>query len=181
MKSTRSLCTLACLAATAAIATAAHAEFVVGDLVSVSGTAGPELGGTSWGTQDGQGAHALGGSNVYWDATFGNPVFLTVGVSSLVNNGGSVTFTIDFSAFQSSDFTLCTVDILGLKQDGTLDLVTASQGMSSTDGNNVHWMGSGADLSEDSTLLITVRQGPAPGALALLGAAGLAGARRRRR
>ena len=43
--------------AAAAFAAAAHADFFIDNVVGVSGTAGPEFGGTTWGTNAGQGVH----------------------------------------------------------------------------------------------------------------------------
>jgi MYXO-CTERM domain-containing protein len=166
--------------AAALCAAAANAELIPGAPLSVSGTAGPEFGGTTWGTSAGQGVHLLGGSNTYWDATFGNPVLLTVGVSSTINNPYSATFYFNFGDFQPSDFTQLTIDIVGLKSDGSIDGVASSQGVAITDGNAVHWSGFGGEVSEGGILWITVSQVPAPGALALLGVAGLVGGRRRR-
>ncbi len=170
---------IASLAATA-LAAAAGADFFAGSPVSVSGTAGPQLGGTTWGTSAGQGQHALGGSSIYWDSVFGDPQTWTVGVSSTVNALHVATFVINFSQFGAGEFSTLTVDIVGLKQDGTLLSVAASSGQGSTNGNTVHWQGSGAAMAQLGTLTLTIQQSPAPGALGLLGVTGLIGIRRRR-
>lgn len=178
--------TLAALAATA-VAGMAQAEFADGNLVAVTGLAvgspNPDIQDTGWGTAFDQGMHALGGNSNYWDTVYGTglPVF----VSSTVVNPYSVIFTIDFTQFVASDYTQYSFVITGLKSDGSIIGVaggaTGGTNGFTTDGNSVNWNGTYGDLA-DSGFIMTfkVYQAPAPGALALLGLVGAAGARRRR-
>ncbi len=173
--------------AAAAVAGLAQAEFAPGNFVGVtghaSGSPNPDIVDTGWGTGYDQGQHQLGGVSNYWDAVYGPslPVFVT----SSVVNPYSVIFTIDFSQFVASDYTLYSFDITGLKSDGSILGVaggaTGGTGGFSTDGNNVHWEGTISDLANSGFVLsFKIYQAPAPGALALLGLVGAAGVRRRR-
>lgn len=162
-----------------AFAGAANAEFFPGQLVTINGVAGPQFGGTSWGTNDGQGQHGLGGSSTYWDANFGSPDVLQVFVDSEFLAPNIISFTFDFGQFFPADFSNHEIHILGLKQDSSIVGVTASQGQIVHNGNDVTWFGTGAGLGDNPDLKITVEQIPAPGALALLGVAGLVARRRR--
>lgn len=163
-------------AAVAAIAFtgAASADFFEGQGVAINGTAGPQFA-TAWGTAEGQGLHNLGGFTQYFDPFFTQ---FTIDVSSTVNVG-SVSFLISFSDFAPGDFSTHTVDILGLKADGTIEKVISNLGNISTNGNDVSWIGTGAELALEPDLEITVFQIPTPGALALIGVAGLVARRRR--
>jgi len=173
----RNIFAAAAVAASLAVAGAANAEFFPGQPVAINGAAGPQFGGTSWGTWKDQGLHNLGGNSQYFDATFG-PI-LPVFVNSSFINAQTISFEFDFGGFFPGDFDFHAIDILGLKQDGSIIEVTASQGIVQTNGNDVHWDGSGSGLANEPDLKITVVQIPAPGALALLGVAGLAARRRR--
>lgn len=166
--------------ATFAFAGAAQAEFFLGQEVSINGAAGPEFGGASWGTWVQQGTHQLGGSNEYWDSAFPQGTLPVYVDSEFVGGDPTVlSFTFDFGAFFPGDFTFHAMDIIGLKTDGSIIGVTASQGLVQTDGNNIHWDGSGPALQNEPDLKITVFQIPAPGALALVAVAGLVARRRR--
>lgn len=175
---------LAALLASAAAA-AATAEFFPGQPVGIVGTASassnPNIQDTTWGTgqSDGQGSHQLGGQSQYWDSVYGPtlPVFVT----STVNSPFSVTFIIDFTQFVASDYSHYTIDIYGLKSDATIQGATGNFGTFTTDGNSLHWEGSGADVAAIGVLGFKVFQAPAPGAIAVLGLAGLAAGARRRR
>jgi hypothetical protein len=165
-----------------ALAAGAGADFYKDQAVSVNGFAGlssdPKIEDTAWGTWVDQGMHYLDGQSTFWDNIYGPgyPVY----VESEITSPYSVNFTFDFSGFVASDYSYYTINIFGLKVDGTLSYVTVNQGVAGTDGNGVSWQGSGAELSQNPILQMTIYQVPAPGALALLGAAGLARSRRRR-
>lgn len=168
--------------AAVALVAAASADFYEGQAVSVNGFAGlssdPKIQDTAWGTWVDQGVHYLDGQSTFWDNIYG-PAY-PVYVESFVTSQYSVTFTFDFSEFVASEYSYYTINIFGLKDDGTLSNVTVNQGVAGTDGNGVSWQGSGVDLSENPILEMTIYQVPAPGALALMAAAGLARSRRRR-
>lgn len=170
-------CTVFAAVAAASIAGFAAADFVEGASVAISGVAGPEFGGTFWGTDADQGTHTLGGVSNYWDPFF--PSF-AISVSSSVESPYSVTFQIDFSEFAPGDYSEHELVISGLKSDGSIAGVAGNSNGFSTDGNTIFWSGTGAELASLGTLSFKVFQVPAPGALALLGLAGLTRARRRR-
>lgn len=170
--------TLASMLAAAAVAAAANADFYDGQEVAVSGFAySATIGNTSWGAVAGQGLYDLGYTGNFFDSVFGEdyPVI----VNSTVNNPYSVSFSIDFSAFFPGDFDLHEIEIVGLKSDGSILGVQGNSQGFSTDGNTVFWSGSGAELASLGSLDFKVFQVPAPGAVALLGLAGLARSRRR--
>ncbi len=174
---------VASLIASAAVAASASADFVAGNLVGVNGSFGPGNGNDfgQFGTFVGQGAHALGGNSIYWD-TNDQPFAYTVLVSSTVNDIHSVSFSLDFTNFAPAYYSVYHIEITGLKSDGSIAGVGGNAtGFSvSQDGNTVMWDGTGATLASIGTLSFKIDQVPAPGALALLGCAGLVGARRRR-
>jgi len=118
---------VASAAAVLGVSSVASADFFIDQPVTVIGAAGPQFGGTSWGTNIAGGTtHLLGTSTTYPDAGF--PAFFVV-VTSVVNNINSLTITLDFSNFGPGDFDFHAVDITGLKQDGSIIGVTASQGI----------------------------------------------------
>ncbi len=170
----------ASILAAAALAAAANAEFAVGDTVLIQGVAGPEGGYTYWGWNTANVPHSLGTSNqIYLDTT--NPNNFVSVTSWITNAGSTVNFSFDFSHYLPGNFTLHALEIDGLKPDGSPISVTASQGTAHIGAaNKVRWDGSGASLAQDPKLLLSVTNVPAPGALALIGAAGIIGARRRR-
>jgi len=171
--------TLASILAAAAVAAAANAEFYDGQEIAVSGFAyssGP-VGNTSWGFAAGQGTYDLGYTGNFFDSVYG-PTYPVV-VNSTVNNPYSVTFSIDFTGFFPGDFDLHVIEIVGLKSDFSIIGVQGNSQGFQTDGNNVVWQGSGAELASLGVLSFKVFQVPAPGAVALLGLAGLARNRRR--
>lgn len=172
---------IASVLAAATVAGLANAEFFNNDQVNVRGTAfgNDGLPSTTWG-----GGYMLGNMGSFQDDVFG-PAFYVV-VNSNVISSTLVEFSFDFSHWTPSDYPNHAIEILGLKADLSIALATASQGIVVTDGNNVYWQGVGSDLTGppegngDYKLVITVEQVPGPGALALLGAAGMVGGRRRR-
>ncbi len=163
----------------AAAASVANAEFAVGNEVSVSGWAsGGNAGSTTWGTVAGQGLHDLGFQTTFWDSVWG-PNYPVI-VTSTVVNPWSVEFNINFTGFFPADFAEHEIVISGLKYDDSIMGVQGnSNGFQLTD-TGVAWFGSGAELSLLGTLSFKVVQVPAPGAIALVGLAGLASGRRRR-
>lgn len=154
-----------CLAAT--LSTAAAADFAVGNEVFIQGVSGPEAGYTYW-----QGFHDLGDSGqIFTNDTFSTQV---ISVTSWVNSATSVSFSFDFSNYDPGFYSLHSLEIFGLKSDGSLASVTASQGLAYVqDGIKIRWDGSGLDLVEQPKLVLTIEQVPAPGGLVLLGVAGL--------
>lgn len=154
----------------------ATAEFWVGQPIAVNGAAGPEFGGTQWGTWAGQGAHPIGGATIYFDAFF--PQF-TVTVTSILVAPLHLSVVLDYSSFAPGDFTNHVVDLVGLKNDNSIQNVLSSQGVAGTNGNDVFWAGLGASLQQNPIVKIDIFQIPAPGAIALLGVAGIAVRRRR--
>lgn len=169
---------LAAVLAAAAVAAASNADFYQGQPVDVTGNCYATFGNTGFGTGYGQGVHQLGGSNGYWDAVYGTSY--PVQCSSFVNDPNSVSFVFDFASFFPSDFFLITIDITGLKSDFSIAGAQGNVGTFTTDGNNIHWEGNGADLAATGVLAFKVFQVPAPGALALVSLSGLAAGRRRR-
>lgn len=161
----------------AAASTVALADFTDGVPISITGSAGPQQPG-NWGTGFGQGTHPLGGISNFWDSYWGTAY--PVVVSSTINNINSLTLTVDFSGFEPGFYTNLWIDVLDLKQDGTIIGVTASQGVATLnpDGNGFHWDGLGSIDPQVVTFEIT--QSPTPGAAALMGMGGLAAFRRRR-
>jgi MYXO-CTERM domain-containing protein len=175
MKHTRLLAS----AAAVAIASVACAEFHFADTVQIYGSAwNGDTSGTTWG-----GSFDLGTSADFEDQVFGSPFFVLA--DSQVVSPNVVTFTFDYHLFAPADFNFHSITIAGLKNDLTIDDVAANFGDISTNGNDVFWSGTGAMLNGGNggnyVLELTVYQAvPTPGALAVLGVAGLVGARRRR-
>ncbi len=170
---------LSVTAAAAAIAPLARAEFAEGNPVWIQGIAGPQNGYTYWGTNINGQYHDLGDANQQYQDTF-NPNNY-VSVTSWVNSPWSVTFSFDFSAYSPGTYSLHALEIIGLKNDGSLSSVTASQGAAYVQaGNKIRWDGNGADLANAPKLVLVIEQVPAPGALALLTLGGLTRTRRRR-
>jgi MYXO-CTERM domain-containing protein len=167
------------LASTALVA-AANADFAAGNFVAIDGTAFGNDGliSTTYG-----GSHQLGGGSQFADNVYGPQLFVTV--TSNVVSSTMVTFSFDFSNWTPADYPQNGINIIGLKSDLSVYQVTSSAGTAITDGNDVHWEGSGAEITGSPAgngsykLLITVTQVPAPGAVALLGMAGLVRGRRR--
>jgi MYXO-CTERM domain-containing protein len=169
------------LMAAAALTASTQAEFVDGFQLDIAGTAFGSDGNaaTTWG-----GAYQLGTAASYVDNLYGPP--FQINVSSDVISSTVVVFSFDFSQWAPQDFPMHALDLYDLKTDLSIFDVSASAGTVVTDGNDVHWQGSGADITGAPAgngsykLLITVTQVPAPGALALLGFAGVVCKRRRR-
>ncbi len=167
------------LCGSAAVATISHAEFVAGNPVWIQGIAGPQNGYTYWGTNIDGNFHSLGAAGQqYADSTFSN---YYVSVTSWVNSPTSVTFSFDFSNYNPGAYSLHALEIIGLKNDGSLSSVTASQGLAQVEsGVKIRWDGNGASLATEPKLVLVIEQVPAPGAVAVLALGGLVGSRRRR-
>lgn len=162
------------------IAVGASADFVPGQVISVNGAAGPQFGGTTFGSWADQGLHTLGSMSVYWDALFGSSESLTITVSSEFLAPGVLGVLVDFSEFVPGAFDTISVDLLALKSDTSIVGALASQGAIGQDGNNVYWTGFGGQLVDEPVLSITVFQIPEPSVVALLVLAGACSFRRRR-
>lgn len=159
------------------LTTCAFADFFEGQLIDVIGTALDPAGNTVWGTGFGSGGtHALGGFNEYADFLFAG---FDVTVTSELVGEGHLSITLDFSDFDPIRFEKHLVDFNGLKFDGTIETVAASQGSIVSNGNVVNWSGLGVDLDIAPIVKIDIYQVPAPGAAVLL--LGAAITRRRRR
>ncbi|HRQ76430.1 MAG TPA: hypothetical protein PK098_10980 [Phycisphaerales bacterium] len=172
----------------AGLGTVAHASPIPGQGIVINGVAGPEFGGTFWGSAV-QGDHAFGGTSVYNDPFF--PSFFVTVTSGVIppdqlpqgkKFGGY--FEINFTNFAPGDFTNHSIVIGPLKQPGQPNHINFvgldGVGNVGTDGYNIVWEGLGAALAQSPVVFIYWFQVPAPGALALLGVAGLVGVRRRR-
>lgn len=173
-------CALALAAATIVFAPdLAQAEFAEGNEVYIQGVAGPENGYTYWGSNVNGQTHALGDSSQLFADSFNSAYY--VSVSSVVLSSTKVGFSISFFDYNPGQYSLHALEIIGLKNDGSISSVTASQGIAVVQaGNKIRWDGNGVDLAYQPKLVLIVEQVPAPGAIALLGVAGLAGSRRRR-
>lgn len=162
---------------------AAVADFHQGQQIVMNGSAGPQFGGTVWGTNQGQGTVVVGGGPTTFFDVFATA--FTINVTAILNGPGSLTIIIDFSDFAPADFTNHIFDLLNLKNDGSITDVFASVGTATvTDGgNSIHWEGLGAAIAAagNQTVVLEITQiVPAPGAAALVGLGGLAAMRRRR-
>jgi len=164
-----------------ALTTAAvRADFAEGNLVYIQGVAGPQNGYTYWGTNVDDQSHALGTAGQVFADSFSSAGHVLV--TSWVNSPTSVVFSFDFSNFNPAQYSVHAIEILGLKNDGSLSSVIASQGLAYVqDGIKIRWDGLGANLAEEPKLLLTIEQVPAPGALGAMGIAAFAVSRRRRR
>lgn len=158
----------------------ASAEFAAGNLSYIQGVAGPENGYSYWGSNVSGLYHPLGTSGQSFTETYSTAGVVLV--TSWVNSPTSVTFLFDFSGFNPGQYSVHAIEIIGLKEDGSLSSVTASQGSAYVQGGiKIRWDGLGADLAQQPQLMLTIEQVPAPGAMAVLfGSALVAGARRRR-
>lgn len=164
--------------ATVACTTASLGDFTLGQPITINGSAGGGNGeNTTWGTWADQGAHPIGGESIYVDSFYGEPY--EVKVTSTLVDQGPLSILFDFSEFAPGDYPVHGIDILNLKQDGSILGATASQGFIGSDGNSVFWLGAGEDLEANPFLKITIYQVPAPGAISLLALAGFSARRRR--
>jgi hypothetical protein len=164
-------CTVAC-----AVALPAHAEFAPGNQIGIVGASWSVTGAqTDWG-----GGYYTLGSEASYQTSAGAPWFVTI--NSWVVNPYTVTFSVDFSHYDLADASFFVLDLSGLKSDGTVVSVSASQGFSFVweDGNGIGWDCNGDGIRQDPKVFITVEQVPGPGSLAILGTIGLIGPRRRR-
>ncbi len=195
MKATITPLVVAGLAAIALLASPTVADLMFQDPITVTGTAGPEVGGTIWGTHgtlnnlDNGLPHLFGGlGSIYEDDVFESQGLLVTVTSAEIppppgkRFAGEITF--DFSFFDPGFFTNHSIDIGPIKSPSespinTVDLI--GPGNVFTDGSSIFWDGLGADLALDPIVTIVWTQIPAPGTAALLGVAALVLTRRRRR
>ncbi len=194
MKATITPLVVAGLAAIALLASPTVADLMFQDPITVNGTAGPEDGGTIWGTHGTLGnvdnglPHLFGRASIYEDDVFTGLGFLVTVTSAEIPPPPGKTFAgeiaFDFSSFDPGFFTNHSIDIGPIKSPGenpinTVDLI--GPGSVFTDGSSIFWDGLGADLALDPIVTIVWTQIPAPGTAALLGVAALVLTRRRRR
>lgn len=164
---------------TSAATPAALADFAAGNLVFVQGVAGPQNGYTYWGTNVDGNMHALGTTGQQYFDSFAPTTFVTV--SSWVNSPWSVSFSVDFSAFNPGQYSVHAFELIGLKNDGSIASVQSSVGTAYVqEGNKIRWDGSGTDLATTPKVFLTIEQVPVPGVLGALALGGLMAGRRRR-
>ncbi len=169
------------------LATVARADLEPGDPIDIFGFFDGEA---AWGFE---GPHPFGGVSLYTDVLFGTDIFVTSHelrpppgkkFAGLIEIFYDAVYLIDFPHFEM-------IEISGIKEPGgknfinSVEVVGALADFStiSTDGFNIHFEAFSGDIFiyGNSVVSITWTQIPAPGALALLGLAGLMGMRRRRR
>ncbi len=158
-----------------------------GQGLEINGLAGPELGGTMWGTHAGQGEHAFGGTSIFADINAPG-LTLTITTESIPPPAGKKfagIITIDFSNFDPVAYSVHEIDILGIKEQSEPNFINSieliGEGFVETDGSNIFWTGSGIGLDTNPIIVIKWTQVPSPGAPLLVSVAiYLVGARRRR-
>lgn len=169
--------TLGCaLALSAAMVGSASAAWVQGQPIAVNGGfAGLDGDPALWGTWANQGSHELGGFSSYEAPIFGGSVIM---VESTVLSPTAISIVLDFSDFPFTEVGTHYVSLPDLKAPGTELLAGATAGLMQVQGTSVFWAGAVGEIG-DGQVKITIEQVPAPGAIALVGLAGLAGRRRR--
>jgi len=158
-----------------------------GEGIEINGVAGPELGGTMWGTHAGQGEHAFGGTSIFADIN--TPGFtLTITTESLPPPAGKKfagQITIDFRDFDPDAYSDHEISILGIKDPDGENFINSveviGEGAVLTFGYNIFWSGSGAGLDANPIVVIKWTQVPSPGSVFALGFGSLVLAQRRRR
>ncbi|MCK6484718.1 MAG: PEP-CTERM sorting domain-containing protein [Phycisphaerae bacterium] len=180
----------------------ARADVDCGDPLAINGSAGPEFGGTVWGTHAPAGGtnngqpHPFCGQSVYEDAFFPG---LTINVTSLPilppppGKKFAGVISIDFTAFFPGDFTQHIVDIPLIKDPAGANyinqLIVTTRGTdgttspvpgATTDGYSIHVDVTGVQLGQQSVMDIFWTQIPEPASLSLLALGGLAMLRRRK-
>ena len=174
-------------AAVGLLAPVARADLELGDPIDIHGFFDGEF---AWGIE---GPHLFGGESLYTDVLFGTDIF----VDSLeleppkgkkfagqINISYSTEYLFGFPHFE-------TVDISGIKEPGGKNFINSVKVLGelanfstvTTDGFNIHFEADSEliGIYGGSVVKIYWTQIPAPGALALLGLAGLLGTRRCRR
>ena len=162
----------------------AQADLEFGDPIDIFGIFDGEA---AWG-----GTHPFGGDSLFTDNLFGTDIFVT-SVELEPPQGKKFAGRIDISydaVYLSENPHSEMIEISGIKEPGGNNLINSVEVLGdlanfstvSTDGFNITFEALSVKIAQHggNTVSIVWTQVPAPGALALLGVAGLLGARRRR-
>ncbi|MBM4111976.1 MAG: hypothetical protein FJ253_01175 [Phycisphaerae bacterium] len=163
----------------AALGSTASADWIPGQPIAVIGTTFT-LGDPSesfWGTQVSGDFHPIGGQTSYVDPLYG--ASFPILVSSTLGSPQDLSIVIDFSNYVFLEIGWYEVVFPDLKPNGGILSVDATSGAASTDGVSVTWTGNVQDGFDDVKIFIS--QVPTPGAISLLGLAGISARRRRAR
>lgn len=169
------------------LAPVARADLEPGDPIDIFGFFDGEA---VWGFE---GPHPFSGESLYTDVLFGTDIFVTSG--ELPHPPGKKfagIIEIAYSDVYLTEFPhLEMIEISGIKEPGGLNFINSVEVLGpladfstvSTDGFNIYFEALSVKIAlhGDNVVSIVWTQIPTPGALALLGVAGLLGARRRRR
>ncbi len=169
------------------LAPVARADLKLGDPIDIRGFFDGEA---VWGFE---GPHPFGGVSLYTDVLYGTDIFVTSHelppppgkkFAGLIEIFYDTLYLFGFPHFE-------TIEMSGIKEPGGLNFINSVEvegpladfSIVSTDGFNIFFAADSVDIGSygNSVVSIIWTQIPAPGALALLGVAGLLGARRRRR
>lgn len=167
------------------LAPLARADLEFGDPIDIFGLFDGEA---AWG-----GSHPFGGNSLYTDNLFGTDIFVT-SEELEAPKGKKFAARIDIMydpIYLSENPHFERIEISGIKEPGGKNFINSVEVLGdlanfssvSTDGFNIQFEALSVKIAVygGNTVSIVWTQVPAPGALALLGVAGLLGARRRRR